>query len=456
MKKNNGFTLIEIIITLALMGIVLASAFGIMQFGYKLQSKTISEYDVQVSTRLVSDNVNKISRYSTAVFTIPKNSFTESKLTDGWNYIGIMNNEIVTYTFSLIGGVPTHTKEVLIPVDPNIDYKIVFNESTEDHDNKILKFSIQGFVKGVVASLDAEGNPIPYISISSQVESLNSLQVIHKGTDLDPAVALAFRGDDRTAPEIQQILPVAQVAMVLDRSGSMNWKMDGSNTWTESERRISILKEAATELINSFQASDNPVSISLVPFSTTANYTKSFKSAQTEATSLKADINALVADGGTNTGDGIRRAYQNILAGRSNPDYATKVVSDYIIILVDGVTTFGTRTSSSNSNSAFMTADGNVPSDQYVYGLGNALDNTHGTPYVNLIGNQIKADGNIKVYVIGFSSRTSDLGSVDDIVAATGAAPKFLAGDIDELKLAFGEIQQDILNDLWYISGPDL
>lgn len=454
MKKNKGFTLIEVIVAMALMSLIIMGSFSMLNFGNVVYNKSLVEYDLQAKTRQVSTQVNHISRYSTAVFTIPNSSFRENNLTDGWDYIGILDGAIVTFKSELDGaGNPVHTKTVMVPADPDIDYKIVFQEVDEDEENKILKFSIQGFAASGEIQLDDDGNPIPYIDLTSQVESLNSLQIIHKGTELNPSVALAFKTEDRSAPVIQQILPVAQVAMVLDVSGSMNWKMNGDTTNTTSLRRITLMKEAANELITSFNGSDNPVSISLVPFSTMANNPKAFRSAQSEAALLQADITALVANGGTNTGDGLRRAYHQIINGRTNPDYNGKVVSDYIIVLVDGVTTFGTRTSTTNSNSPFRTTDGNVASEAYIYGNGSTLDNTHGTPYVNTIGNTIKGS-NIKVFVIGFSSRTSDLASVDDIVTATGAEPKFIAGDIDELKLAFGEIQQQILSELWYISGP--
>jgi len=456
MRRNNGFTLIEIIITIALIGLITGAAFRLFMLGNKVQEMGLSEYETQAATRLVSENINRISRYSTAVFTIPETSFKETNLTDGWDYIGVLNDEVVIYTYSEVNGTPTHSKKIVVPSNPEIEFKIEFNESDADHDYKILKFSIHGFIKGQAIQLDGDGNAIPYIEINSQVESLNSMQIIHKGTEINPAVAVAFRSEDRSEPEIQKTLPVAQIAMVLDTSGSMNWKMNGYSTNTESLRRIKFLRDAATELITNFESSDNPVSISLVPFSTNANNPKSFRSAQTEGDILKSNIASLVADGGTNTGDGIRRAYHKIINGRLNADYIDKKVSDYIIILVDGVTTFGTRTIKYNDSSPFMTLDGNVTSRRYVYGNGRNLDTVHGTPYVNLIGNMIQDDGNIKVFVIGFSSRASDLGSVDDIVTATGAQPKLLAGDVDELKLAFGEIEQQILSELWYISGPDL
>jgi hypothetical protein len=61
------------------------------------------------------------------------------------------------------------------------------------------------------------GNKIGHINIVSQTEALNSLQVIHNGTYADPAVAFAYRSDDRSDPQ----RPAAYISMVLDMSGSM-------------------------------------------------------------------------------------------------------------------------------------------------------------------------------------------------------------------------------------------
>jgi prepilin-type N-terminal cleavage/methylation domain-containing protein len=460
MRSRKGFTLIELIISMALVLVIITSAFSIFSFGNTVQKMSVNEYDLQESIRSITEETNRIARFSTAVFTVPRSSFRENNLTAGWSYVGILNGAIVLYEYGLKDGVIGHHLTVLAPARSDITYKITFTKVADDFQEKIVGFNIQGFITGRPIEYDLDGNPIAHINILSQTEALNSMQVVQKGTALDPAVALAFRGDIRNDPEIQTILPVAQVVMVLDTSGSMNWKMSGSETHDDALRRISYLKTAAKQLIDNFSSSEYPVSISLVPFSTTANNPKPYRSAQTQTAQIKSDIDSLNAIGGTNTGDAIRRAYFQILAGRSNPAYTDKVVSDYIIILVDGVTTFATR-SGYRSTDPYQIDNLNVvpPYDDpdyyrtHIFGNGSTLD-PQGEAYVDLIGSMVINDGHIKVFVIGFSSRSSDLESVDDIVAATGAGPKYLAGDVDELSLAFGEIKKEILNDLWYIDGP--
>ena len=70
--------------------------------------------------------------------------------------------------------------------------------------------------------------------------------------------------------------------MVLDVSGSMNYRMDGNTTNDNSLRRITYLKSAASELIEKFAASEYPVYMALVPFSTHADNPGEFQHVQTK------------------------------------------------------------------------------------------------------------------------------------------------------------------------------
>lgn len=457
MKSRKGITLVEIVIAMALLGLVLSSAYSMLFFSNRVHRKGIDEYELQASMRLVSEHTNQISRFSTAVFTIPRSSFREDNLTDGWNYIGILEDSIVKYEYKDVNGVPSHVKTVLVPADPNIEYKLAFSKDASDTLEKNILFTIQAFAKDRTATTDDDGNPIGHFNIASEVESLNALQVIHKGTALNPAVALAFRSEARNRPEFSYEQPVAQIAMVLDTSGSMNWNMQGRDTNNVEERRIRKLQNAAKDLVNKFAAAQHTVSISLVPFATDANNPMAFRNARTETSTLISYIDSLTnwwgeaAGGGTNTGDGLRRAYYRITNGRSA--HSGAVIKDYIIILVDGVTTYSTVYNSNRNQ--YFTGNGNVTSSHYIKGPGNE-NNAFVNEYVRVIGNMIVADGNIKTYVIGFSSNPDDYGNINQIAEDTGAEKVFTATDYDELNLIFDEIRKNILNELWHIDGPDL
>jgi prepilin-type N-terminal cleavage/methylation domain-containing protein len=465
MKNNKGFTLIELIIVIALISVVLAGAFSMLNFGTTVQRMSMDEYEVQTSTRLTAARINDITRYASATFTIPESSFTEDNLTNSWNYVGIMDDEVVLYEYKEEGGTWDHHKTVIAEENDKVDYKIVFKKVEEDYEEKILGFSIIGFIKDKPIEYDEYGNPIGHITIVSQTESLNSLQIVHKGDGTEPATAIAYRTGQRDEPEIEELKPIAQIALVLDTSGSMDWTMDGRTTYREQDKRITKLKNSAKTLLDSFDATEYPHYVSLIPFSTSANNPDPFLLVEDNISTLKSNINNLDAEGGTNTGDGLRRGYYQIINNRSNTDFVDKEVSDYLIILVDGVSTFGSITGKSPLE--FFTSDGNIDERDWsrgnVEGHGSSLDETYGTPYIEEVGDMITNDGNINVYVIGFGENDSEFrDNLNHIGQSTGASENeegnyyYLAGDEDELNIIFGDIQKEILNELWYIDGPQL
>lgn len=447
MVQKRGITLIELIICIGLLTLIIGIAFTMTNFGRISMNKSVDEYDLQASMRIAAEKTNRFVRNSTAIFTIPQSRFSETNLTKGWDYLAIKNvaagSEIVLYKYN--SSTEEHDIQILVAPQKDITYKLYFKKNNPIEKDKLLNLTIQGIFSSGTKK----------ISVDTELEALNALQVVDNGTSLDPAVALAYRGDDRPASV------VGHIAMVLDSSGSMAWSLSGDPNPYYSSRRIDILKSDAKDLIDEF-ATEKNIDISLVPFSTSANNPKPFRNAYIETGSLKSDINSLDAYGGTNTGDGLRRAYWG-LKNHTAPSGVT--ASNYVIVLVDGVTTFASVESRSNRN--FITGDGNVNEgfldtypDAYngqIEGNGNHLD-AYGTAYVNTIGSMLKAGNFAKVYVIGFSSRIEDLDSVNDIATACGAPSTrvFEANSSDALSNIFTTIRQEIVNDLWYLQGPSL
>ena len=58
--------------------------------------------------------------------------------------------------------------------------------------------------------------------IVSKVDILNSVNIDHLGTPSDPAVALAYSMVDPGSQEWIEMSPDAYIALVLDKSGSMD------------------------------------------------------------------------------------------------------------------------------------------------------------------------------------------------------------------------------------------
>lgn len=459
--KKNGFTLIELIIALSLIAMIISISTNMIIFSMRSHDVTVDEYVLQSSIRMASDVTNRVIRYSSALFTIPSGRFFEANLTEGWDYFGVSDDkrEIVKYTYETRSGVTKHWKEVLVAAQDQLTYDFIFEQDSSSND-RILRYKIIGTLAGTT---DRK------IEVISEIEALNALQVVDRGTLLTPATAIAFRSDERPTDQI-----VGVVSMVMDVSGSMGETL-GGNTASAGNSRLDKLKLSLNNMINEFAKEEN-MELSLVPFSTTANYSSSSPndgptsysansthpfytvSSSSERTNMVNVVNSLHALGGTNTGDGIRRAYYRNLYYRT---YVTNTASgygsghttkDYMIILVDGVTTYRSGTSSTSH----ITDDRSINSSSYIYGTGSS-ESSDNDAYVAAIGAYVKNAG-IKVYVIGYSSISSELLSVNKIANAVGALPKDVYYFTDALDLddVFTEIKADIMKDLWHVRGPRL
>jgi hypothetical protein len=246
--------------------------------------------------------------------------------------------------------------------------------------------------------------------------------------------------------------------MVLDTSGSMDDNIWGNYTNNTNSKRITIMKNEAKSLVEEFSKEQN-ISISLIPFATSANNPGSYYNVASQKNHLINEIDSFSAVGGTNTGDGLRRAYHNMVGfTNSNP---TLTVRHYLVILVDGVTTFYTYYRSGGYR-YFYYGSSNISDYNGVYydGYGNSLD-PNGTAYVDNIGNNYIQDSSsaiypVKPYVIGFSGVSTELGSIADIASAVGAGSSsiFQYSPTRDLGDIFDEIRQAIINDLWVVNGP--
>ncbi|NLN46291.1 MAG: VWA domain-containing protein [Clostridiaceae bacterium] len=445
-KNKRGLTLVELILAVTLLTTVLSLAFSMLLGSLRAQSTGFEEASLQSSARIVSETVNQVVRYSSAVFTIPKSSFREDNLTEGWDYIGLSadQTEIVRYSYNGT----SHNKETLVEPQPGITYTLRFQKEEPDNSNKVLRFIIEAFKGGA-----SQGR----LAIETQLEALNSLQIIDRGTLADAATAVAYRDDSRP------FAVVGTIAMVFDTSGSMKEDVDGDTTYQDSKEKINILKVEADKLVDGFAKEDN-LYISLVPFATSANGTYNFVNAKSHATQLKNQIDDMDAIGGTNTGDGMRRAYYAIKAYNEQPSLDV-TPKNFMIILVDGETTYASGTQSGGGwwnpvTYSYITRDGNVNENNEILGTGNTTT-TVVTNYDQMIAqtvnDYVSGTGNdIKVYAISFSKSQTLFNHIRSVAITAGAssANVYPYSDDRDLGAIFDAIRQDILNDLWVVNGP--
>ncbi|MBP7401817.1 MAG: VWA domain-containing protein [Clostridia bacterium] len=440
-KNKRGFTLVEVIVAATLLTSVLSLAFSMLLTGIRAQKTGNEEASLQTSARIVSETVNQVVRYSSAVFTIPVSSFREDNLTDNWDYIGLSDDgtEIVRYTYNGTD----HVKDTLVSAIDGITYRLQFVKEDKDNGNKLLRFTIETIKDGVSSGR---------ITIDTQLGALNSLQIIDRSTFDDPATAVAYRDDSRP------MAMVGAISMVFDTSGSMKEDVYGRDTWNPSLEKINILKDEACALVDGFAREDN-VYLSIVPFSTSANGSYSFTSAKIGASSIKNQINDFDAIGGTNTGDGMRRAYYTIKSYNEQPGLAV-TPKNYLIILVDGETTYASGRSDWWHGTTYITDDGNISTSNDLLGNGSStseLVKEYDRRIAQMIASYTSTFGNgIKVYLISFSRETSLYNHVRSIgtYAGADAADVFAYRDDRDLGAIFETIRQDILSDLWVVNGP--
>jgi prepilin-type N-terminal cleavage/methylation domain-containing protein len=490
MKNRKGVTLLEIILALALISIIITIGTNIFIVGNKAQMASISEADVQANTRLVSEQINNITRFATKTHTIPRSSFQYSN--DGFrdpntSYVGITKEGHVVIDEPGETGQPRKV-QYLAKKQDGIDYEIVFDRVMDADGNemdKLLSFSIVGKKDGKIVN-----------EIASKVDILNSINIEHLGTPSDPAVAIAFSMVEPGSQEWIEMSPDAYITLVLDNSGSMDWDMRGEH-YEINNRRNTILKEKALKMIDRLAALDFNIYVSLVPFSYNANNPHDFKNLQDadELEEVKDIINGLDPDGNTNTGDGIRRAYyqlknkaDSLISSGQIDDYSD--ITQHMMILVDGATNTETRKITEREKDYYLlwfwrwvvsaehitTENGNTNNDVVVGNRRTVTVGVNNNLYVDFIGNNLIKPYKythegvekqaINTFVIGFSNDGNDhisLQSIGNSVLGKQfehsdgtMKPYILATDAKELDFAFEQFEYEVENSLWVITRPQL
>lgn len=190
-------------------------------------------------------------------------------------------------------------------------------------------------IGGIGFKLTRAATDIPNLTVS--YDSTSTAATTTKDTTINGTVGQEIEVKYKMTPSSLAIndinkLVEKEIVIVIDTSGSMGDSISGSTS------RIQALKTAANSFLNKFNGVAN-VKIGISTYSTEANNDGNsigLTSTQTSTdfNKLTSKINNLVANGGTNIGDGIR--------------YATKMLQDstnttakkYVILMSDGEPTF--------------------------------------------------------------------------------------------------------------------
>jgi hypothetical protein len=367
---------------------------------------------------------------------------------------------------------------------PDVTFNIGFTKQNNLSTDNSLKLYFETYA--------ADGTTKRY-NIVSGYEALNALQVINYGTESHPATALAYR--DETA-SYENYKVIVNIALVLDTSGSMGSAINGNDATTNNPSRISILRTQVAALVDNFASntnSDVSINISLVPFATYSPTPSSFYDIKnaSQKTNIKTAISNLGANGYTNTGDGLRRAYYQLLT-KSTADASSAtidtIIKNYTIILVDGDsnthsmsnTKTTTQVCTRYKNGVCTRYKDQIDWTQQYYSSSATIGNCTFTPtqttctpgYVTNTSNSSLADSYVALmganlsdpdftsnYVISFARDTTPSQIVfiaDSTNTPNDADHIYAATSADELGLSFTQIQMSITNELWRFLGPKL
>lgn len=475
MDRRKGLTLVEILLALALISIIILTSSSSVALLFKSNKVTVDQYAFQSSMRFLSTKMSETVRYSQAVFAVPQEYIEDvSKLDPEWQYIALTPDKKSVVNYRYRSASNSHESDVIVGPQDNIEYEIIFkkqsdieqtyNGNREILNDDVLYFSVVAYRIGT-DNLGNETRVSQGIVYESELKALNALQVVDRGTVSSPAVALAYRKDDDTYGEGRS--HVVKISLILDRSGSMAWR-PGSNNYPGSGQssRLTFLKRALigegltgeSGIIAKFASVPN-IEVTIVPFADRAQYIINeernipFFNAQLEKNKIVSRINDIFANGGTNTGDGIRLSFYNMLNFDTTGYHNHVEEHDFTIILVDG---------DSNIFST-LTKDGVYSYhrwDNTVYDIEGDRSGATGFIYVDRLGETIRNEFNYKgeYYLIGYVTNPNSAG-VRNIKDALNIPDSqvYLYNDSDfDLSAVFDNIATEIMAKTWLVTGPQI
>jgi len=227
-----------------------------------------------------------------------------------------------------------------------------------------------------------------------------------------------------------------EIMLVVDTSGSMNWSVDRDVNVSGKPSRLDLTKKALNDFINKFKDSKN-VKIGLVTyankgqiFMNNSNYLFDVNNTQ----SIRDKISSLDAEGGTNIGDGIRRAAWTLSANKES--------KKYIVLMTDGEPTFY---SYSKDNSDYY-----VEIDNRDVFTNNGNDYERGLEYSKLMAGVLKGnkDLSIKTFAIGFSKGANKEKLQEIAESAGGVYVDATSDDVNAINKVYMDIADEIKTDL--------
>lgn len=230
------------------------------------------------------------------------------------------------------------------------------------------------------------------------------------------------------ASTIQNTVMPKDVVLVFDTSGSMEWNLEGKDKGNPSLRRIGIMKNTAYNFLNNIKDTDK-MNVGLVDYATEIKSSADLQS-YSNYNVLADYIKSMNADGATNIGEGLRKAYYMLKSQNNDND-------KYIILMSDG---FPTAWSSSDTEDDYLLDDIWHHYKIYYY-TGDSDPYGYAADYANEMAKKISSDSNthIKTFVVGFGNGINS----DKLhqIAENSKGDYYGAKDADAMNTIYSSIQ---------------
>lgn len=486
--RRRGFTVAEVVIAMLLMSFLVVLAVSLINLA------SVGVVGTEIQTTIVREDsafaakLNEALRESTVSFTIPKKSFNDtSKLTANWNYLGLMDDVHIPKSCSRTGSEIDSAQALVyieyagktapssVPKDCNLlsnsdgyfyqkilghaftdvnginhAYSLVFKPT--DPTNTAAQTIKYDFSSEVTY---ASGVPVGTgkdVEIDTMLNCLNAIQVVYKGSDSNPSVALAFRSDFMPTWASSQTVKTptkTTVVMILDTSSSMKNTISG-------RKRIDVLKERTVELIREL-SKEKMVNIIVVPFGHYAGHKNSLGKytykAEDNMNVLIGKINRLKEGGSTNLGDGMRFAYHEL--GKMKKEDIGSVV---LVMMTDGGMNMYTYDTGTNRFyfGGGICKEKKKKNDKFTYSdilkLGNRK---RARDYARDMGKKWTSDFTLsKTYLISLDNGMTQADK--DVLTGVFKEEVIDIKSLAEFKKVFEQIGTDIAEVMWAFEGPKL
>lgn len=251
---------------------------------------------------------------------------------------------------------------------------------------------------------------------------------------LDEEITVTYRIKPNPIPATAVRQPQREIYLVIDTSGSMSFNLAGRTIQARSREksRLDIVKEAALKFLDNLSGKSG-VKVGLITYDDVARIVQSLT---TNLNSVKSRVNALEANGGTNIGDGLRRAYYRLTDTRSTNE---NPIEKYLILLTDGEPTYHSTYRTFPYN--FYFEDGNAPH----FRGGGSYAWPEDKQYCYDVAERFIKQSGIKSYMIAFTEG-SNANVLSEVARKAGGVYK-RAVTSDALDRVYEEIYLDIVTD---------